>query len=281
MSATWKPPAKGGLRAAIAIAAGIVALVAAATGAGAAERLAGAGWRATLSVPERAAPVPAVVLMPGCTGLGPPAVRAGLSAHGAALLRRGHAVAVLDVLGPRGRASICADAAALARLERAAVRHAGELAARLGADPRIDGRRLAFLGQSFGGSVALALASPAARGGAAPFAAVVAYYPWCRARYGPADGRSDFDVPVLILAGAADSWTPVARCRRLSPRAGSRAAGVVAYPGAVHSFDLATLDRGMVAGVDGAHPVGGDGAAARASRQRYLAFLTAALRRPQ
>lgn len=213
--------------------------------------------------------------MPGCSGVTPPAVAAGLADHARRLRGIGYAVAIMDVLGPRGLLSICADAGALARLEHAAANDAKELAAELANDSRIDGGRIAFIGQSFGGSVALRLASRSSGGG---FDAVVAYYPWCRDAYGGAAGTSDFATPLLFLAGAEDDWTPVSRCRRLNPVAGSVRPDIVTYRGAVHSFDLVTLEHQKITGVGGTYAVGGNRAATRASQSRYLGFLRRHLR---
>lgn len=209
--------------------------------------------------PKGDGPFGLAILMPGCSGLGPPAVRAGLEAHARALRAEGYATLVVDGTGGR---SICDDPAALERRERAAARTVLRLAARHAADGRIDRDRMVFLGQSFGGSVALRLAA------SDRFAAIIAYYPWCD------PGRSGALVaPVLILAGGADRWTPPARCRgfALGPR--GVAPRLLVYAGALHSFDLVGLRRQQVAAVGGPQWVGGDNAAAAASRRDFIAFL--------
>ncbi len=135
-----------------------------------AEAISGPGFRMDVSFPASSRPVPAVILMPGCSGGRPPAVAAGLRAHARALVAKGFAAAVIDVLSPRGRSSICTDLSALRSMEGSAA-SAAEAAARiLSRDRRIDGSRVGFIGQSFGGSVALRLASRA--GPSRPFRAV-------------------------------------------------------------------------------------------------------------
>lgn len=236
-------------------------------------------WTLHLELPEGAGPHPLVVFLPGCDGWGP-WTRQSAERHGAALAGAGWGLARLDVLGPRGIDSICSDNAGLEGLRDDAAAAAGAAAARLAADPRVDGERLVFMGQSFGGSVALDLASPHRRKlaglGETAFAAVVPYYPWCYDTYGMGR-KADFDTPVLVLAGGADEWTPASRC--LSLQAAQAARGetspflVEVYPGAHHSFDLDRMPRYEIAGVTGTQVVAGDPAAAAASRRRYLDWL--------
>ncbi len=221
----------------------------------AADRLSGSGWTLSLSVPKGKGPFPAVIVLPGCSGNAPAAVAAGLRDHARHLTSNGFAAGILDVLGGR---SICVDLAALGVRERSAARSAIAAAKKLAAHPRIDPKRLGFIGQSFGGSVALRLASSPS-----PFRAVAAYYPWCRG--------GGTRIPTLIMTGDADTWTPVSRCR-------SSGAQIVTYPGAVHSFDLKTLKPQAVKGVGGDFPVAGNAAAAASSQARYLSFFAAKLR---
>lgn len=243
------------ISAAIGVLAATLALLPGASQA-AAETLRGAGWTMTLSLPAGKGPFPAVIIMPGCSGNSPPAVAAGLRDHARRLTANGFAAGIIDVLGRR---SVCADAPALLAREFSAARSAADAAGRLAQDRRIDGDRIGFIGQSFGGSVALRIASRQS-----PFRAIVAYYPWCRA------GLGKLQAPMLIMTGSDDDWTPASRCRSLG-------AQVVTYPDAVHSFDLKTLKRQTVKGVGGDHPVAGNPSAAAASQRRYLIFFARAL----
>lgn len=234
----------------------------------------GANWKMTVSIPNGKGPFPAMILLPGCSGNGPTPVKAGLASHAEALAQQGIASAVLDVLGPRHQRSICASGTALEHYRKEAAKDAVSAAMLLEKDRRIDGRRIGFLGQSFGGSVALLLASRNLRPrGADIFRAIVAYYPWCLEQYGGGSRSSDFDPPVLILAGALDKWTPASRCRRLRSEPGSRQTDVRLFKDAYHSFDLVGLSYQLIAGVGGMHPVGYNAVAARASRLAYLDFL--------
>ncbi len=241
-------------------------------------------WTLYLTLPDTPGPHPTVVFLPGCEGWGP-WERQSAARHGEALAGAGWAIAALDVLEPRGLDSICSDNAKLEGLRDDAGAAATAAAGQLAADPRIDGARIVFMGQSFGGSVALDLASPHRRALAAiaapgAFAAVVAYYPWCYDRYGMGT-RADFDVPVLVLGGADDAWTPVNRCLTLAEAQAARETPtpfeVESYPGAVHSFDLDEMPRYEIEGVAGTQVVQGNPAAAAASRRRYLGWLATLL----
>jgi dienelactone hydrolase len=234
--------------------------------------LSGSGWRMSVAFPSGKGPFPAVIIMPGCGGNSPPAVAAGLRAHAGRLVRSGIAAGIIDVLGG---GSICANLSALVSQEAAAARKATAAARALANNPRIAGSRIGFMGQSFGGSVALRLASASQRSGARAFAAIVAYYPWCADGYG-GRGRTDFDVPVLILGGGADDWTPVARCKALG--GGGIKPSIAVFPGAHHSFDLPGLPKQKIAGVGGSYTVAGNAGAAPASAGRYLGFFRSRLR---
>ena len=236
-------------------------------------------WTLSLTLPEGEGPHPLVVFLPGCEGWGP-WERQSFARHGAILAGAGWGIAALDVLGPRGIDSICTDNANLEGLRDEAAAAASAAAAERAADPRIEGSRIVFMGQSFGGSVALDLASPQRRklAGIGPtFAAVVAYYPWCYDTYGMGK-KADFDLPVLVLGGAADEWTPVGRCRSLAEAQAARGDAppfeVEVYDGAYHSFDLDEMPRYDIEGVTGTQVVAGNPEAAAASRERYRAWLS-------
>ena len=69
------------------------------------------------------------------------------------------------------------------------------------------------------------------------FARAVALYPGCR---GPLEtGQWKTRLPLLILIGLADDWTPAAPCIELSTTAKSDGlpVDIVTYPNAYHEFD--------------------------------------------
>lgn len=73
-----------------------------------------------------------------------------------------------------------------------------------------------------------------------PFAAVVGVYPVCRRDVSPPD-----DLPMLILTGQDDDWTPPAACLGYVTRQTGEetTARIRIYPGAAHGFDNTGLSR--------------------------------------
>jgi len=106
--------------------------------------------------------------------------------------------------------------------------------------PRIDSTRVALMGFSRGGTVALTAAlEPVRRIGApdgARFVAHIAFYPGCNTRYLAGKITS---APMLMLLGEADDLTPAKPCQRYGEWFRNMGAdiGIVAYPGAYHLFD--------------------------------------------
>ncbi len=109
--------------------------------------------------------------------------------------------------------------------------------------PRIDRNRVAVMGFSRGGEVALsAMFDRFRRGGiddpSLRFAGHIALYPYCGMHY---RGRDVTAAPLLMLLGGADDMTSPMACQHqaewLQARTGVK---VVVYPGANHDFDRST-----------------------------------------
>ena len=137
-----------------------------------------------------------------------------------------------------------------------------------------------------GGSATLWTASRAAaerRGDeAGRFKVAIAFYPGCGDL-----NRSGWRaaIPVHILAGEADNWTPAERCRQLFERA--RAAGdsvtFTLYPDAPHGFDAPNQPRRTRTGVftpSGTATVGTEPAARADALRRVPEILAESLGRP-
>lgn len=159
---------------------------------------------------------PAIVLLHGCGGMygrdGRPSERTRDYAEW--LNAEGWHVLAVDSLTPRGERELCTQRTgsraitmvhdALASLQWLAKR------------PEVDARRLGLMGWSNGGSTVLASTNKKHRTVAS--AAVlpsfaVTFYPGCEAElkrgYEPV-------LPLLILVGEADDWTPAGPCHRLA-----------------------------------------------------------------
>lgn len=222
---------------------------------------------------------PVIVALHGCGGLytGKGALDGRYIDYARRWLAQGWHVLLVDSFSGRGRREICREPAAQ-RTIRVATRRDDVNAALewLAARSDADARRIALIGWSHGGSTLLrTIDAPAWT--LAP-AAAVALYPGCsdalkRRGYTPA-------VPLLMLVGADDDWTPPQPCAALAQRLQAETAApvqFVSYEGSYHGFDRRSPVRwleGVPNGVDGrgVH-VGGNPAARAVALPRIQAFL--------
>jgi dienelactone hydrolase len=185
----------------------------------------------TLHVPASGGLVPAVVLTHSAGGVSKDRDLAWADRFNA----RGMATFVVDSFGPRDVKSFANQPSSFASV--ADVYAALHL---LTTHPRIDAARIALMGFSRGGTVALAVAlEPVRRIGAADgarFAAHVALYPGCNTRYVAAETTG---APILMLLAGADDQAPPEPCRRYGAwfRSKGEPINIVEYPGAHHLFD--------------------------------------------
>ena len=256
--------------------------------------------------PDGAGPFPAIVIMHDCSGLGPKS--SGAPARWAPFLAsQGYVVAVPDSFTPRGfAAGVCTAPAnnstrKVDPLPRAA--DAFATLAHLRRQPFVDAAHIGVMGGSHGGSTTLvvdttpvAATAPLAQDKLHGFAAAIALYPGCGARFGSwtvkreaGDHGKVVDyigtyqpvAPLLILIGEKDDWTPAEHCRVLAERA--QAAGypvtIKIYPGANHSFDNTfpqryVADRRNANAPDGrGATTGGDPSAWKDAMQQVSAFF--------
>ena len=213
------------------------------------------GW---LYRPSGAGPFPAIVLAHTCGG-----VSDQTEMWAKRLVSWGYVVVAPDSFGPRGEKNVCSKGGVVSGNMRVAD-VAGALDF-LNAQPFVQRGNIGLIGHSHGGWTAVRAVQKnyglAQRG----LKASVAYYPLCNAAF---DTR--VDVPLLILIGDKDDWTPADSCRKLQAAGFDRPDMVEAiyYPNARHSFDYNVPDRTAFG-----HRMGYDTAAAPDAEARTRAFF--------
>jgi dienelactone hydrolase len=200
--------------------------------------------RGVLYRPAGAGPFPAIVALHGCGGLftGQGRIGARQRDWGERLAAQGFVVLLPDSFGSRALGSQCVVSDRKVRPSRERVDDA--IAARVYLQGRtdVDPAAVSLLGWSNGGSTVLWAAGAKARplDGLPDFNRAIAFYPGCRPVLEATDRNTwEARLPVLILMGEADTWTPIGPCRALVGRSMTtgKPLEIVAYAGAVHDFD--------------------------------------------
>ena len=258
--------------------------------------------KAELYKPSGPGPFPAVVLMHGCGGL----YRYEGKHYGQIVQRNadwaerlvdaGYVVLLPDSFTPRGVHESCTVKKRPVDSSRERPRDAYAALMWLQGQSYVKAERVALMGWSNGGGTVLhtiAVESPA-RPKALPkgdFRAAIAFYPGCSsptsttARHSKnANSTSSSNwrttIPLMIMQGEADDWTPAAPCRDLVAAAAKRGEPIEyhEYPGAYHDFDDPDASvhtrSGLARAKDGgvAH-VGTNPAARDDARERVPEFL--------
>ena len=226
---------------------------------------------------------PAVALFHGCGGAYDRrgALSQRMRDYAALFNAQGMHALVVDSLTPRYEKEICTQRTGSRRVTVASRRLDTLGAIAYLAERRdVDAARIGLVGWSHGGSTVLGATNRRRRDVASALAMpafAVAFYPGCETElkrgYEPT-------VPLLLLVGELDDWTPAAPCRALARASAEPKPEIESYAGAWHGFDSnvpVRLRKDVPNGVNpgqGVH-VGGNAAAARASRERLLRFLAA------
>jgi dienelactone hydrolase len=233
--------------------------------------------------PAGPGPFPAVVALHGCGGLWrePGKLSIRHSDWGERLAAAGFAVLMPDSYGSRGLGSQCGvkDLTVRAGRERTGDVAAARTFLQLRSDIRA--AAISLIGWSGGGSTVLNAVrkDKAPNDGRPDFRRAITFYPGCRVQ--SETPSFAIRIPLLILMGADDDWTPVAPCSYLTRAAQMRGEPVelVAYPGAVHDFDHPRLDlkeRDNIAySATGKATVGTNPAARADALKRVESFLKA------
>ena len=176
---------------------------------------------------------PAIVIVHGSGGV--TAAREGFWAT--ELSQVGIAALVTDSFTPRGVSTTMDDQTRVNQTQMVGDAYAA--LAFLAGQPDVDATRIAVMGFSKGGVVALITADRRTRPDARGFAAHVPLYPGCTLQY----RHPQPTAPILVLIGASDNYTGVKTCADFVERI--RAAGgsvqLKTYPGAHHGFDGDTM----------------------------------------
>jgi dienelactone hydrolase len=235
--------------------------------------------------PDGPGPHPAVIALHGCGGLGANGKLGARHADWAERLKAdGMMVLFPDSFGSRGLGSQClvADRTVRPGKERVSDTYAARAYLMSRIDVQTD--RVSLLGWSNGGSTVLwsVATEKKPKDDRPDFHAAVSLYPGCRLVAQAAERRDwESRLPLLLLIGEADTWTPAAPCRQLIKTAteAGRPAAIISYPGAAHDFDHPSLKLTKRTGLaftgdnSGEAMVGTDPAAREDAIRRVPEFL--------
>ena len=215
---------------------------------------------ADLARPATSDPTPAIVMLPGCSGVW----KIWSDPWAEFFLALGYAVLEIDSLGPRGFPQGICESGGVGAYSISEDAHAAK--AYLQTLPYIDGNRIAVFGMSGGGEAVIwaAMNSPLAkRPRSDPFQAAIGLYAYCSSIL------HRVDTPILLLSAERDYWTPPARCTTMVANApeGTRIRHVI-FPGATHAFDIDLPERTYLG-----HVMAHDSEATRESRREVQDFL--------
>jgi len=223
---------------------------------------AGPAISASVYRPAGSGPFPAVIVMHTCGG-----VDSLTDKWGKRLASWGYFVLVPDSFGPRGLSNVCKGG--FSPLERVAD-VAGALDY-LATRPDVIKGKVAAIGMSHGGSLAVLSTQKGFNLGARGLRGAVGIYPGCN------DKMNTIALPLLILSGEKDDWTPAAACQALQAT-GAPQLEVVVYPGASHGFDNDQVMQRTVQCNKGNCHMAYDAKADQDATNRTKAFLERVLR---
>ena len=195
---------------------------------------------AMLFKPQGPGPFPAIVAMHGCSGLWSSKNATKLSPRhadwGQRLTALGYVVIFPDSYGSRDLGPQCKNGDREVEPYRERVEDANAARRYLQTLPYVKSDAVALLGWSNGGSTVLYTVrlKDTPKPDSPDFRAAVAFYPGCTALADKSDWATR--MPLLIVMGAADDWTPAKPCKTLAA-ANPDGVKLILYPSAYHDFD--------------------------------------------
>ncbi len=220
--------------------------------------------------------LPAVAIFHGCGGPGQNTARmAGL------LASWGYVALSVDSFSARGLKDVCGRNWPTQAEAEARAHDIDASLAWLGAQSFVDPKRLAYMGYSYGGGVAMLRALSGKLDDTAPSPgpptarAAILVYPDC-ALADALGSKLTVRQPTLLAIGALDDWTPIAGCQAVIDRVtkGRDLIETRVYEGAHHSFDALGLPVRYLDGVGNRSKPGGCcGAHYGANEPAWKAFV--------
>lgn len=176
--------------------------------------------------PEGPGPFPTVIVFHDCGG-----VDDHVKMWSRKLVSWGYVAIAPDSFGSRNKGNLCKEVSTVNAFER--VQDAINTAKYLATLPYVQKNNIGALGFSHGGWSIMKGVQQVARWSEYGIKGAVAIYPYCTS---PAD--RDVAIPLLILIGENDDWTPAESCRDVVRGAQNpRLIDLVVYPNTYHSFD--------------------------------------------
>ena len=222
------------------------------------------GW---IYKPAGPGPFRAIILAHTCGGTSP-----HTDVWGRLLVSWGYLVLAPDSFGPRGTKAVCTTPRTVTPNMRISD-IAGALDF-LAARPDVIKGKVGIIGHSHGGSTVIRAAQSSFALNKRGLAGGVAYYPGCNPAF-----DTDIDIPVLLLAGDKDDWTPADRCRQMvAGLAKPTFVEAVYYPDAWHGFDNKAPDRSVPGAGGKTHRLVYDSVGAPDAEARTRAFFARILK---
>lgn len=229
--------------------------------------------RSEIYRPHGKGPFPAIIVLHGCGG---PDAHHKFWAE--KLVSWGYVAVVVDSFSSRGLGNICEKTTSVTPEMR--VSDIYGTAEHLRKLPYVAKDRLGLLGFSHGAWTIMKAIQVRYQLKLFGVQAAVAYYPYCNPKL---DDR--IDVPLLVLIGEDDDWTPAPLCRELQAVIAKGApVEMIFYPGARHAFDRVQSVTEIIAWSVGGgvkkHKIGGNPRAADDSFKRTRDYFARTLDKP-